>query len=166
MSRDRRPSGGRFGANLPYLAIGAASLVLLVGYIVLAHPFTPSTPTVTSTSGTSTIAGTTTSSLAGETTIPSAAALAGEEIFNGTCIACHGSGGVGVEGLGKPLPTSAFVAGLTDEELLAFLIVGRPVDDPLNTTGIAMPARGGNTSLTDADLEAVVAYLRSIATAG
>jgi disulfide bond formation protein DsbB len=64
--------------------------------------------------------------------------------------------------LGPALTTSEFVAGLTDDGLVAFLIVGRPDTDPANTTGIAMPPRGGNTSLTDDDLRAVVAYLRTL----
>lgn len=83
-------------------------------------------------------------------------------VFNGTCVACHGPGGIGVAGLGKPLTTSTFAAGLTDAELLAFLDVGRPADDPLNTTGIVMPPRGGNPALTDADLMDVIAFVRTI----
>jgi mono/diheme cytochrome c family protein len=171
MSSVRRPPGGSLGANLPYLAIGVVSLVLLVSYLALGKPFTPS-PATTSTTVSivdETTPATTTSTLAADTTISRSAIgtlVHGEEIFNGTCIACHGTGGVGIDGLGMPLPTSAFVAGLTDEGLVAFLVAGRPVDDPLNTTGVACPARGGNTSLTDTDLAAVVAYLRSIATAG
>ena len=86
----------------------------------------------------------------------------GEEIFNATCIACHGPGGTGIEGLGKPLTTSTLAADLTDEELLAFLEVGRPSDDPLNTTGIVMPPRGGNPALTDADLMDVIAFVRTM----
>jgi len=89
-------------------------------------------------------------------------AARGREIFNGTCIACHGPGGIGVEGLGKPLTTSEFAAGLTDTELLAFLDIGRAADDPLNTTGVLMPPRGGSPSLTDSDLIDVIAYVRTI----
>lgn len=89
--------------------------------------------------------------------------VAGEAIFSVTCMTCHGPGGVGVEGLGKPLTASTFVSGLTDTELLAFLAAGRAADDPLNTTGLIMPARGGNPALTDADLIDVVAFLRTLA---
>ncbi|HYO89508.1 MAG TPA: c-type cytochrome [Candidatus Limnocylindrales bacterium] len=87
---------------------------------------------------------------------------AGTQIFNGLCVACHGSGGVGVAGLGKPLAGSEFVGGLTDDELVQFIIVGRQPTDPLNTTGQLMPARGGNPMLTDGDLYNVVAYIRSL----
>ena len=44
----------------------------------------------------------------------------GLALFNGTCIACHGPGGIGAAGLGKPLTTSSFAASLTDDEMLAF----------------------------------------------
>jgi mono/diheme cytochrome c family protein len=167
MSSGRRPPGGLLGANLPYLALGAVSLVALVSYIALAKPFTPSTTSTSTTVVVDTSPATTTSTVAVDTTISRSeigALVRGEEVFNGTCIACHGADGAGIDGLGTPLSTSTFVAGLTDEGLVAFLVVGRPADDPLNTTGVDMPARGGNTSLTDADLAAVVAYLRSIAT--
>jgi mono/diheme cytochrome c family protein len=87
---------------------------------------------------------------------------AGTQIFNGLCFACHGQGGVGIAGLGKPLVGSVFVGGLTDDELVQFLTVGRQPTDPLNTTGQLMPARGGNPMLTDDDLYNVVAYIRSL----
>lgn len=77
------------------------------------------------------------------------------------CSACHGPNGEGVTGLGKPLTTSEFVAGLSDAELVEFFKVGRGVDDPLNTSGIAMPPKGGNPALDDADLLDMVAYIRT-----
>jgi disulfide bond formation protein DsbB len=57
---------------------------------------------------------------------------------------------------------SDFVATRTDAELVAFIKSGRSVDDPLNTTGVAMPPKGGNPALTDADLADIVAYIRSL----
>jgi hypothetical protein len=41
------------------------------------------------------------------------------------------------------------------------MTTGRDTSDPLNTTGIPMPPRGGNPSLTDDQLRWVIAYLRS-----
>ncbi|MEE9299168.1 MAG: cytochrome c [Acidimicrobiia bacterium] len=99
-----------------------------------------------------------------ETSAPQATgsgdAINGEALYNASCVACHGPNGEGVEGLGKPFVGSDFINGSSDEEMVAFLQVGRPSDDPLNTTGIAMLPRGGNPSLTDADLADLVAYMR------
>jgi mono/diheme cytochrome c family protein len=86
----------------------------------------------------------------------------GETIYQGLCVACHGFNGRGISGLGKSLIGSEYIDTSTDNELHAFLLVGRTIQDPLNTTGVAMPAKGGNPSLTDGDLYAVVAYIRSL----
>lgn len=79
------------------------------------------------------------------------------------CTACHGLNAQGVPGIGKDLVHSEFVHGLTDEELREFIIVGRSFSDPLNTTGMMMPARGGNPSMTDEQIDTIVVYLRSLA---
>jgi len=86
----------------------------------------------------------------------------GETLFTATCASCHGPDGAGIEGLGKPMPGSAFISGLSDAELVTFIKVGRGTSDPANTTGVDMPAKGGNPSLTDEDLADVVAYIRSL----
>jgi disulfide bond formation protein DsbB len=86
----------------------------------------------------------------------------GETLYDTTCIACHGDGGIGVEGLGKPLTTSEFVAGMNDDEFHDFLLVGRPASDPANTTGVDMPPKGGNPALTDDDLYDIIAYIRTL----
>ncbi len=93
---------------------------------------------------------------------PAGDPVAGEANFNQTCVHCHGEGAVGIEGLGKDLTSSEFVGSLSDEELLAFIIEGRPVDHPDNTTGVAMPPRGGNPDFSDADLLDIIAYIRSL----
>lgn len=98
----------------------------------------------------------------GGVVVDPAMASAGRDLFDGSCVACHGAGGVGVEGLGKTLINNEFVGGLGDAELIEFLTVGRATDDPLNTTGVAMPAKGGNPSLSDDDLASIVAYLRTL----
>ncbi|MDJ0952901.1 MAG: cytochrome c [Acidimicrobiia bacterium] len=86
----------------------------------------------------------------------------GEAIFSSTCVACHGERGVGIAGLGKPMPGSEFITGLSDGELIAFLKEGRGPSHPDNTTGVDMPAKGGNPSLDDQDLADVVAYMRTL----
>jgi len=86
----------------------------------------------------------------------------GQRIFSTTCSACHGFDGKGIPGLGKGVIGSDFINGLNDDQLVAFVVAGRTTSDPLNTTGVAMPSRGGNPSLTDADLHNVVDYIRSL----
>lgn len=86
----------------------------------------------------------------------------GRDLFMATCTACHGPNARGLPHLGKDLVTSAFVAKLSDADLVAFIKRGRDPSDPLNTTGVAMPPKGGNPALSDADILSIVAYLRSI----
>lgn len=64
-------------------------------------------------------------------------------------------------GVGLPLDGSQFVIDSTEEELVAFVKEGRPASDPDNQTGTDMPANGGNPSLTDEDIAAVVSYIKS-----
>jgi disulfide bond formation protein DsbB len=93
-------------------------------------------------------------------------ARAGEVVYGTACIACHAADGEGIPGLGKPLANSEFIAGMTDDELARFIVVGRGTTDPENTSGIAMPPRGGRPNLSDADVYDVVAYLRTLQDAG
>lgn len=89
-------------------------------------------------------------------------ATLGQQVFSTTCAACHGPAGEGVQGLGKDMTHSEFIAGLSDAELLEFIKVGRRIDDPLNTTKVDMPPKGGNPALTDEQLINIIAYIRSI----
>ncbi|MFQ5613464.1 MAG: c-type cytochrome [Anaerolineae bacterium] len=89
-------------------------------------------------------------------------AAAGKDLFTSTCSACHGPDGAGIAGLGKDLTASEFVAGQSDNELVEFIKAGRDVNDPLNTTGVPMPPKGGNPALSDENLSDIVAYLRTI----
>lgn len=86
----------------------------------------------------------------------------GNRIFHSACNACHGQGGVGIKGNGKALAPNDFVKSLDDDKLLAFLKQGRSPSDPLNTTGIQMPPKGGNPALSDDDLLDVISYLRTL----
>ena len=86
----------------------------------------------------------------------------GEELFNQTCAACHGQGGVGVDGLGPAMIDNEFVTSSSDSELIEFLEVGRPADAPDNESGITMPPKGGNPSLTEEDLADIASYLRTL----
>lgn len=86
---------------------------------------------------------------------------AGHNLFLTSCSACHGQNAQGIQGLGKNLIMSDFMTGISDADLVQFIIVGRMPGDPLNTTGMPMPARGGNPMMTDAQIGQIVAYLRS-----
>lgn len=86
----------------------------------------------------------------------------GSEIFHETCVACHGASGMGIAGNGKNLVYSDFVANTDDAALAAFIKRGRDPGDPANTTGVGMPAKGGNPTLTDQDFIDVVTYLRAL----
>ena len=88
--------------------------------------------------------------------------VAGKAAYAKTCTACHGPEAKGVSGLGKDLTTSEFVASKSNAELKDFILTGRPASDPLNTTHVDMPPKGGNPGLTDQDIESIVAFLRSI----
>lgn len=85
----------------------------------------------------------------------------GQRLAQGACSACHGVDMRGVNGLGKDLIDSEFVTSLSDADLLTFIINGRALWDAANTTGIPMPPRGGNPSLSDDDIRAIIAYLRA-----
>lgn len=86
----------------------------------------------------------------------------GTSTFAGACSACHGIDALGMPNLGKDLVNSEFVHGLSDADLLTFIKTGRPIWDPANTTGIDMPPKGGNPALTDEQLLAIIAYLRTL----
>lgn len=85
----------------------------------------------------------------------------GEKVFEKICATCHARGGVGIDGLGKPMPGSAFITSLSDAELVEFIRVGRSSDDPANTTGVDMPAEGGR-DLSEQALVDVAAYVRTL----
>lgn len=86
----------------------------------------------------------------------------GGSLFRQTCFACHGPDGKGLPNLGKDLTTSEFVQSSTDAELLIYVLEGRAADDPLNTTGVAMPPKGGFSFLTEDNINSIIAFIRSI----
>lgn len=86
----------------------------------------------------------------------------GQKYFAQTCSACHGMDAKGLPKLGKDLTTSTFVSEKSDAQLLEFLKQGRLATDPLNTTGVAMPPKGGNPAFSDQQLTDIIAYLRGI----
>lgn len=86
----------------------------------------------------------------------------GQKYFAQTCSACHGKDAKGLPKLGKNLTTSDFVATESDSQLMEFLKQGRLATDPLNTTGVAMPPKGGNPAYNEQQLADIISYLRKI----
>ena len=86
----------------------------------------------------------------------------GGKIFATACVACHGPEGKGVTALGKDLTTSEWVAQQSVEQLVEFIKRGRDAGDALNTTGIAMPPKGGNPAMSEQEVADIVAFVRSI----
>lgn len=86
----------------------------------------------------------------------------GKQLFATACATCHGPQGQGLPHLGKDLQTSQFVAGLGDAQLVDFITQGRPTSDPLNTTHVPMPPKGGNPALSSQDISDIVAYVREL----
>src|SRR5262245_27121036 len=86
----------------------------------------------------------------------------GKNMFQTTCVSCHGPDAKGMPNLGKDLTASTFLKGIPDAEAILFLTKGRPSSDPLNTTKVDMPPRGGNPALKEQDLADIVAYLRTL----
>ena len=82
--------------------------------------------------------------------------LSGKEIYNQTCVACHG-----VDGAGRMPGVTDFTAqdgplSKSDDILLQHVTEGfQSPGSPM-----AMPAKGGNPSLSEADVRAVLDYLR------
>ena len=67
-----------------------------------------------------------------------------------------------MSGLGTSFVDSAYIQEHTDAEVVTFIKEGRLNDAPDNVTGIAMPPYGGNPRLTDSDLAAIAAFLRTL----
>lgn len=87
---------------------------------------------------------------------------AGHAAFKKSCAVCHGPDAGGMPNLGKDLHANEFVKSQGDEQLTQFIIEGRPATHPDNTRGVDMPPKGGNPALTDADIQVIIAYMRSI----
>lgn len=86
----------------------------------------------------------------------------GKVTFDRVCATCHGKDAKGLPKLGKSLIDNAFTKGLSDTELVDFLKVGRQAGHPLNETGVDMPPKGGDPTITEDDLSNVVAFLRTL----
>lgn len=83
------------------------------------------------------------------------AAMSGKEVYQSSCIACHGSDGEGTMA-GVPDLNAQEVLTKSDAVLVNNIIQGfRSPGSPLS-----MPPKGGNPALSNDDIDAVVRYLR------
>lgn len=85
------------------------------------------------------------------------AEASGESVYQGTCIACHGAGGEGTLPGVPDLTESNGPLSKSDDELKrniinGFISPGSP---------LAMPVMGGDPSLSDDDIDAVIRYMRA-----
>lgn len=81
----------------------------------------------------------------------------GKKVYSQTCIACHGANGKGAIPGVADLTIRDGSLSKSDEELLKSIAEG--VQNP--NLPLAMPAKGGNPTLTETDIKAVLAYLRA-----
>lgn len=82
---------------------------------------------------------------------------AGQKVYGQTCIACHGANGKGAIPGVRDLTAADGPLAKSDAELLA------SITDGFQSPGspLAMPPKGGNPSLTQDDIKAVISYLRA-----
>ncbi len=82
--------------------------------------------------------------------------LTGKDIYAQTCVACHGADGKGVLPGAPDFTSSSGPLAKTDAVLLEHIINGfQSPGSPM-----AMPAKGGNANLSNADMKNVLDYIR------
>ncbi|MBW7851684.1 MAG: cytochrome c [Rhodospirillales bacterium] len=86
---------------------------------------------------------------------PAAAADHGAAIYDRACAVCHGYDGTGAMPGVADLTDPAGALAKSDAELM------RSLRDGVEGDAAAMPPRGGDDSLTDGDLAAVLAHIRA-----
>ncbi len=83
--------------------------------------------------------------------------MSGQEIFNSTCISCHGGNGKGTI---PGVPDFTQSGGrLAKSDAILFKHIRDGFQSPGNA--MVMPSRGGNPMLSDNDLKSVLKYLHS-----
>ena len=83
---------------------------------------------------------------------PAAAAMSGEDIYNSSCVACHG---IGIAGAPKVGDTEAWAPRI-DQGLPT--LYEHAIDGYQGNTGM-MPPKGGAMSLSDDEIKAAVDYM-------
>jgi len=78
---------------------------------------------------------------------------AGKTTYNGTCVACHGSGLPGIPQLGDAAGWAPRIKQGNDT------LYEHAISGYTGSAGMPMPAKGGNPSLSDDDVKAAVDYM-------
>ncbi|NPA35169.1 MAG: cytochrome c [Chlorobi bacterium] len=86
----------------------------------------------------------------------------GEQLFKQYCAACHGQDAKGIQGVGPSLVNNEFIKTKGVEDLVQFIVEGRPANHPDNKTGIPMPPKGGFDVLTEEEITDIVAYIKTL----
>jgi mono/diheme cytochrome c family protein len=86
----------------------------------------------------------------------------GDSVYHGkgTCFVCHG-----VEGQGRPAAGDALTVALNWAQpnwRSIDSLIDKGIPQPLTRSPIQMPARGGRSDLTDAEVRSVAAYVWAI----
>ena len=89
-------------------------------------------------------------------TVPATSAMSGKEIFNGTCISCHGGDGKGAFPGTPDFTSSDGVLSKSDSVLIDHITNGFQSEG----SPMAMPPKGGNPNLDESGIKAVLSYIR------
>lgn len=85
------------------------------------------------------------------------AGLSGAAIYQQTCVVCHGANGKGA------IPGAPDFTGPNSPLKKSDVVLTQHITNGFQSPGssMAMPAKGGNSSLSNADIKAVLSYIRS-----
>jgi mono/diheme cytochrome c family protein len=86
----------------------------------------------------------------------------GKRLYEASCIACHAADARGVPNLGRDLVHGQLARSLSDQEMIAMVVRGRFPGDAGFKGPVPMPPKGGRDDFSDADIHAVVAYVRAL----
>lgn len=82
--------------------------------------------------------------------------VTGKMLYEQSCLVCHGEDGSGAMPGVADLTSKSGVLGKNDELLAKSIRLGVQPGE----AAIAMPAKGGNPSLTESDIEKIIQYMR------